>query len=169
MDSKVLIDDLENDLHIVESLLKGVTQAEAQAKPDSEGWSILETLGHLCDEESDDFCMLLELILYHPNQPWPEPHIRQVFIERQYNTHNLSELLEKFSAERRKNLAWLRSLTDPDWNAVYTSEFGQMKAGDMLAAWAAHDILHLRQLVELRWNRVVTAAQPFDVRYAGEW
>ena len=44
-----------------------------------------------------------------------------------------------------------------------------MKAGDLLASWVAHDNLHTRQLVELRRSRLVELAQPYDVRYAGDW
>ncbi len=44
-----------------------------------------------------------------------------------------------------------------------------MTAGDLLAAWVAHDVLHLRQLVELRYAYLVEEAQPNSVGYAGEW
>jgi len=36
-------------------------------------------------------------------------------------------------------------------------------------AWLAHDILHLRQLVELRWHHLTSEAAPYDVQYAGPW
>ena len=44
-----------------------------------------------------------------------------------------------------------------------------LKAGDMLSSWVAHDHLHTRQLVELRRQRVLQLAQPYDVHYAGDW
>ncbi len=44
-----------------------------------------------------------------------------------------------------------------------------MKAGELLAAWVAHDNLHMRQLVELRRARLVNLTAPYDVSYAGEW
>jgi hypothetical protein len=44
-----------------------------------------------------------------------------------------------------------------------------MRAGDMLAAWVAHDLLHMRQLVELHRTYTVTQLAPYDTRYAGEW
>jgi hypothetical protein len=44
---------------------------------------------------------------------------------------------------------WLASLDTPDLE-VYESRpgGGKLRAGDMLAAWLAHDLLHLWQLVE---------------------
>ncbi len=37
------------------------------------------------------------------------------------------------------------------------------------AAWAAYDVLHVRQLVELKWQYLVEAVEPYGVEYAGEW
>jgi hypothetical protein len=169
MDSEMMIKELANGLQIFQLLIQGVSQSEAGVKPNPEAWSVLEVMGHLYDEECDDFQKLLDLILHHPGKEWPEPHNRQWFNNRLYNQQPLADLLNGFCAARTQNLAWLQALSAPDWTTTYSSDFGQMQAGDMLAAWVAHDTLHIRQLVELRWNRIVTCAQPFDVRYAGDW
>jgi hypothetical protein len=39
----------------------------------------------------------------------------------------------------------------------------------MFAAWVAHDLLHVRQLVELHYAYTVERNQPFLVDYAGGW
>jgi hypothetical protein len=44
-----------------------------------------------------------------------------------------------------------------------------MRAGDMFAAWVAHDGLHIRQLNELHRSLLERAAKPYRVGYAGEW
>jgi hypothetical protein len=36
-------------------------------------------------------------------------------------------------------------------------------------AWLAHDLLHMRQIVELRYAYHQWQAQPYRVDYAGEW
>ncbi|MBK8984873.1 MAG: hypothetical protein IPM39_02140 [Chloroflexi bacterium] len=56
-----------------------------------------------------------------------------------------------------------------DWEAARDAPWGKFTAGDMLAAWVAHDILHLRQLVELKWANTVVELRPYIVQYAGEW
>ncbi len=53
--------------------------------------------------------------------------------------------------------------------AVTQTPWGSIRAGDMLAAWVAHDLLHTRQLVELRWAYTTSAVLPFRVNYAGDW
>jgi hypothetical protein len=34
---------------------------------------------------------------------------------------------------------------------------------------SAHDLLHLRQLIELHWAYTQRATQPYQTRYAGDW
>jgi len=89
--------------------------------------------------------------------------------EREYNKQKLTEMQEKFFAERWKSLEWLRGLSEANWETKYTSQYGSMKAGDMLSCWVAHDNLHVRQLTELRRNWVERITQPYDIQYAGEW
>ena len=78
-------------------------------------------------------------------------------------------MLAKFLAARQESLVWLRSLDAPDWQAAIAMPWGSLTAGDMLASWAAHDLLHLRQLVELHYAWTQQAAAPHSVEYAGEW
>ena len=113
--------------------------------------------------------MRVEYILYHPGQPWPPINPQDWVTERGYNQRDLAESVEDFLKERRKSLAWLRGLAAPDWQAAVTVPFGRFSAGDIFAAWAAHDLLHLRQLVELHWAYTLKMAEPFKVNYAGEW
>ena len=72
-------------------------------------------------------------------------------------------------SERLDSLSWLRSLNGQDWNASYVGPGGKLSAGDLLGSWAAHDLLHLRQLNELRYAYLTQAASPYSVHYAGEW
>jgi hypothetical protein len=90
-------------------------------------------------------------------------------VARKYNERELGEMVANFVRERQNSLAWLKRLSNPNWEAEYTTPFGVMKAGDMLGSWVAHDQLHLRQLVELRRARVLRLVAPYDVCYAGEW
>ena len=89
--------------------------------------------------------------------------------ERRYNEQDLGVMLGKFLAERDQSLAWLRTLQNPNWEATYTTPWRTLTAGDMFTSWVTHDILHMRQLVELRYARVLTLTAPYDVAYAGSW
>jgi len=39
----------------------------------------------------------------------------------------------------------------------------------LFVAWVAHDLLHLRQLVELKWAYGQTQYAPYSAGYAGDW
>jgi len=88
----------------------------------------------------------LDFILHRQNEEWHGIDPDGWITERKYNERNFADIQEIFFAERWKSLEWLKGLSEADWETIYTSEYGSMKAGDMLASWAAHDNLHIRQL-----------------------
>lgn len=154
----------------IRQLCAGVGDAQARWRPDADSWSLLEVINHLADEESADFRARLDCILHRPQDPWLPIDPAAWVLQRRYNQRDLKESLERFSAARQESLAWLRSLGDADLNASAPAPWGgRILAGDMLAAWLAHDLLHLRQLVELRYAWTARPAQAWSVAYAGEW
>jgi hypothetical protein len=153
----------------IRTLVQGVVDEQARWRPDPDAWSILEVINHLYDEEIEDFRQHLDLILHHPAQPWPSIDPQGWVTERQYNQRQIGASLDNFLRERETSLAWLRGLVSPDWAATYDAPFAQITAGDMLASWVAHDLLHTRQLVELHWAHVSFLAAPHKVDYAGPW
>jgi hypothetical protein len=153
----------------IHSLTLRISDAQARWKPDPLKWSILEVINHLYDEEREDFRVRVDYILHHPGQFWPPINPQGWVSERGYNQRDLLQSVDDFLKERQKSLAWLRGLEDPDWDASETVSFGKFAAGDIFSAWVAHDLLHLRQLVELHWAYTLQAAQPYQVGYAGEW
>lgn len=169
MEFKTLYQELSHSTEMIRALLAGVTPEEAQVKPNAASWSILEVVCHLCDEEREDFREHLDFILYHQQEEWHGIDPDGWVTEREYNKQNLTEMQEKFFAERWKSLEWLRGISEANWETTYTSQYGSMKAGDMFACWVAHDNLHVRQLTELRRNWIERMTQPYDIQYAGEW
>jgi hypothetical protein len=164
-----LIQDMANHANAIRSLAQGISDEQARWKPTPDSWSILEVINHLYDEERLDFRARLDIILHYPDQPWSPIDPPGWVIERRYNERDLEQSLSNFMQEREGSLAWLRGLSEPDWQATYKASFGPITAGDMCAAWVAHDLLHLRQLVELHWAHTVRSVKPYGVRYAGEW
>lgn len=169
MDSKRLTTELANSVATWQAILAGVTQAEAERRPEPDAWSILEVVAHLLDEEREDFRVRLDITLHRPEDGWPPINPVGWVTERRYNERDLVATLDELVAERRRSLAWLGELNDPDWSATYEARFGPIQAGDLFAAWVAHDNLHLRQLVELKRALIVRTAEPFRTLYAGEW
>jgi len=169
MEFEALYHELTASTEMIRVLLAGVSQEEAQARPTPEAWSLLEVTGHLYDEEREDFREHLDFILHRQNEDWHMIHPQEWVAERKYNEQNFAEMQGKFFAERTKSLEWLKRLSNADWETRYTSEYGSMTAGEMFAAWIAHDNLHIRQLVELRRKHIERITQPYAIIYAGEW
>ncbi|RMG93634.1 MAG: DinB family protein [Chloroflexi bacterium] len=146
-----------------------VTDEQAKWKPDPASWSMLEVVNHLYDEEREDFRVRLDYILHHPAEKWPPIDPEGWVTARAYNKRDLAESLANFRQERERSLTWLATLTGADWQASYETPFGPISAGDMLVAWAGHDLLHLRQLVELHWAYRLANGRSFRPDYAGRW
>jgi hypothetical protein len=169
MEFNTLYQELENSTEMIRALLSGITQEEARLKPNEGSWSILEVICHLYDEEREDFREHLDWLLHRQHEEWRRINPQGWVIERKYNEQNFTEMQEQFFDERTRSLEWLKGLPQADWETSHTSQFGTMKAGDMLASWIAHDNLHIRQLVELRRLRIENMTEPYAIEYAGDW
>ena len=169
MEFQTLYQELVNSTQMIAALLADISQDEAQIKPNPESWSILEVVCHLFDEEREDFREHLDFILHRQNEEYHVIDPQSWITERKYNEQSFAEAEEKFVAERKQSLEWLRGLSNPNWETTYTSQYGSVSAGEMFASWIAHDNLHIRQLVELRQSRVERITKPYDIQYAGDW
>ena len=169
MEFKILYQELVNSTEMIRALLAGLSQEEAQVKPNRGTWSILEVTCHLYDEEREDFREHLDFILHRQHEEW-RPIAPQAWVKlRKYNEQGFQQMKARFFRERAKSLKWLKSLEGADWKIRYKSKWGLMTAGDIFAAWVAHDNLHIRQLVELRRARIEKVSKPYRIRYAGDW
>ena len=164
-----LYQELQNSTEMIRALLSGITQEEARIKPDPEAWSILEVICHLYDEEREDFREHVDFILHRQNEEWHQIDPQAWVTERKYNEQDFVEMQEKFFTERQKSLDWLMEMSNANWDSLYTSLYGSTTAGEMFACWAAHDNLHIRQLVELRRLKIEKMTEPYSLEYAGDW
>jgi uncharacterized damage-inducible protein DinB len=155
----------EQQAATIAQIVRNVSPEQARWKPAEDAWSILEVINHLYDEEHEDFRLRLDLTLHQPGQPFPPIDPPAAVITRRYNERDLGRSLANFLDERARSLAWLQTLDNPQWDTPSV----WLRAGDILVAWLAHDLLHLRQLVELHYLYHAAASQPFRVDYAGDW
>lgn len=152
------------------TIVAHISDADARFKPPSNAWSILEIACHLGDEEVEDFRARLRSTLDDPRQPWPEIDPTGAAVSRRYNEKNLAAEVARFVNERRASVEWLRGLREPNWENAYPHpKWGPISAGMLLTAWAAHDLLHLRQIAKRRFELVARDGAPFATSYAGEW
>ena len=169
MDFETLYRELEINAETIGALVSGVSQADAQIRPTPASWSILEVVCHLADEERNDFRPRLDIMLHRPTEAFAPNEPQEWVTERKYNERDLTESLNDFLAERKQSLEWLKGLANSNWEVTYTTPWRTMTAGDMFTSWVTHDILHMRQLVELRYARVVRLTALYNIEYAGGW
>ncbi len=169
MNASALIDRLERFAGVLPAVVSAVTDADARWKPAAEHWSILEVCRHLLDEEREDFRVRVESTLRDPAAKWKPLELEGIAERRKYNEADLKETAAAWVEERRKSVAWLRSLGKPDWSAAYQHPRGPICAGDLLASWAAHDALHLRQIAKRLHELAGRDGGEFKTAYAGAW
>lgn len=170
MEMNRILERFEQNTATIETLTDAVSDQQAVWRPTPQDWSILEVINHLYDEEREDFRTRLDLILHRPADMWPPIDPPGWVVERRYNERALDKSLADFLAERENSLIWLRSLVQPNWDKQSTHPAGfVLSAGDMLAAWLAHDFLHIRQLNELHYLYHRQQVEPRTVIYAGDW
>jgi hypothetical protein len=150
-------------------LVQGVSEQQVRWKPTPDTWSILEVVSHLLDEEHKDFRVRIDFTLHRPGETWPGIDPGGWVTEFRYNEQDPKASLDGFLSERKASLAWLGELSAPNWEATYEAPFGPISVGDLFAAWMAHDLLHMRQLVELHWAYTTAELEPYRVDYAGDW
>jgi DinB superfamily len=167
---KAMVQRMDAMPSAVAALAHSLTDSDARWRPAAGGWSILEIINHLADEEVEDFRARLQLTLEDPTEAWPPIDPEVAATDRAYNERDLGESVERFSTARADSVAWLGSLQEPDWSAVHQRpSIGLLSVGDLFAAWCDHDALHLRQIAKRLHQLAQRDAAGFSMSYAGEW
>lgn len=163
------ISELEKNRAVFEALLSNISDSEFLWKPAENKWSLLEILCHLFDEEREDFRQRVKSILNDPTIPLPPIDPPLWVIERKYLEQDYSKKLKAFLDERSTSVNWLKSLDYPKWSNVYHHpSLGAVSAGFFLSNWIAHDYLHIRQIIGLKYQ-FLNATSGEDLNYAGTW
>ncbi len=161
---------LQASSRAIDALTSGIAEDVAREAPAPGKWSINDVLGHLADEERNDFRTRIDYMLHRQGQSWPAIDPQRTVREANFNRQSLLDLRADFMRERGKSLEWLEGLRDADWSAAYTHpKMGDFTAASMLCAWAAHDLLHLRQIERILFEHFGRRADPNRTDYAGEW
>lgn len=151
------------------ALVADVDDDEARFHPEPGAWSIVEVMGHLRLEETEDFRARFASTLRDPATPWaaldPEARVR----EEGFDERPLQVVVAEFEGARAVSLEFLGGLHQVDLDRTYHHPRRDVTAGDLLASWVAHDLLHVRQICRTRYAYWRDRAAPRDVGYAGAW
>lgn len=165
-----IINQLEANLDQFRLLFQSAPQAMHQWKSSTESWSLLEILCHLVDEELLDFRTRCKHVLETPSEAMTPIDPPQWVIDHQYAIKDFEEQLAAFTTARKESIAWLNALQDPQWDNVYQHpSLGAMTAAKFLVNWLAHDLLHMRQILQRKFEYMAAEMSNEDLSYAGDW
>lgn len=163
--------DLSRNKNVFKALLCGLPEAGYLWKPASDRWCLLEIVCHLYDEEREDFRARVRHSLNNNLQTPPPPQIDPVawVTDRRYIEQNYEEKLTGFLKERERSVGWLKTLENPRWDNAYDHpKLGKMSAGMFLSNWLAHDYIHIRQILKVKYS-YLKAQTGETLDYAGNW
>ena len=169
MDRNHLIHQLARHGEVFRTLFSGLSSVEITWRAAPEKWCALEIICHLYDEEREDFRARLRSTLESPGSPWPKIDPPSWMTERRYMEQDFDAVVQKFLHERAGSVRWLNSLADAPWsNAYLHPKVGPVSCELLLTNWVAHDLHHIRQLNNLRYDHLrAHSTVPLD--YAGKW
>jgi hypothetical protein len=163
------INELLRNQLVIKELLTGLKKEEYLWKPSANKWCLLEIICHLYDEEREDFKDRIKHVLKNPQNPLASFDQKAWVLERKYMQQKFDDVLMNFLQERDRSLDWLRSLKNPQWkNAYLHPEYGPMSANMFLINWVAHDYLHIKQILKLKFDYLKNKTGE-SLDYAGTW
>lgn len=107
-----------------------------------------------------------------PAVDWPDIQPFDWVESRGYGKRDPSESIARFKNERRKSLDWLKRSAEPDLSVLHAGRRKfeeEIRTGDVIASWVAHDYFHIRQITNLKWEYLMKSARPYSCAYAGEY
>lgn len=169
MEISELITQLKVNQVTFEALLRNIPSSLQRWRPHAEHWCLLEIICHLYDEECEDFRARLKSVLEDPKQPLPPTDPQQWVTSRHYLEQDFANKLSAFLAERDASVQWLRELSNPNWvSAYHHPRVGPLTARMFLVNWLAHDYLHIRQIIRVKYQ-YLQATSGESLEYAGTW
>lgn len=124
---------------------------EQEATPERAGkWSVRQVAQHLADSELVG-AFRFRMVLAHDAPELPG-YDQDLWAERLgYQDVEVEAALEQFSFLRQLNLRLLRRATPEDMRRVMRhAERGDEPVAQMIKLYAAHDLVHLRQIARIR-------------------
>jgi len=164
-----IIEQLQKNKVVFNNLLKNENKNIFLWKQTPEKWSLLEIVCHLIDEEIYDFKFRTKWVLEKPNQTPPPIDPVGWVTKHNYIHQDYSTMLNKFLHEREQSIIWLQSLNNVNWNQSYEHpKFGTLTAKHFLTNWLAHDYLHMKQILKLKYDFLKHQSEE-NLDYAGIW
>ncbi len=141
---------LESAPGLFEHLLRGLTNEEADQRPDPDRFTLREVMAHLADW--DEVFLTRMRRICDEDRPLLEGYDEgRRAIEHDYVSTNPFEQTRLFAERRAKMVAFLRSRTPDDWRReAVRPEIGLVTLEALALLVPLHDAYHLRQVADAR-------------------
>lgn len=144
------IEILERTPHVLEDLLKGLSDDWTMYNEGGDTWSPYDVVGHLIHAEKVNWVARMDRILLDGNNRFEQFDRLAQFKESKGKS--LSTLLAEFKILRKESIVTLRrkNITSADLmkKGIHPA-FGEVTLRQLLSAWVVHDFTHLAQIVRV--------------------
>jgi len=148
----------------VDALLRGLPDFWVQQNEGKDTWTPFGIVGHLIFADRTDWMPRLLRILEHGEQVAFDPFDRLGQVQASQGK-TLDQLLSEFAQVRGECLKELRKLNlrpqDLEKRGRHPA-LGTVKASELLATWAVHDLNHLHQLSRVMAHQYRNCTGPFQ-------
>jgi len=139
---------LERTPEIVSIMLRNLPGNWINANEGGNSWSPFDIVGHYIHGEKTDWIPRMEIILNDETNKTFDPFDRFAQFEDSKGK-NLCQLLDEFSALRKRNIKKLSSIQFSEKLLNKTAmhpQFGSVTLRQLFASWVVHDLTHIHQL-----------------------
>jgi hypothetical protein len=152
---------------LLDAVVGDLDDATARTRPAENEWAPVEILCHLRDEETEDFRARVRAVIDGRTELLAIDPVGWVE-SRRYRDAGVAEVLTAIKRARRESLEFLAGVDPGALGAVIVhGTAGPLSAMDFLAAWAAHDQLHVAQLAGTLARLWANRWPSLKVEYAG--
>lgn len=145
-----LLGALEGSPAVLARLLDGITDEEADRRPDPERFTIREAVAHLADWEP----VFQERLRRTKAENEPTLAVideGRLAIDHDYAHSNLAEQLALFAERRRETCAFVADFSPEDWQRTASRpNVGIVTMESLVTLIPLHDAYHLRQVAQWR-------------------
>lgn len=142
---------LERTPHVLEALLKGLSDDWIYVNEGENTWSAFDIVGHLIHGEKTDWMVRVNIILNDNSDKYFKPFDRFAQFEESKGK-TMDNLLEEFKSIRATNIITLKKLfTSPDLlnKTAIHPHLGEVTLHNLLSTWVTHDLAHIGQIVRV--------------------
>ena len=127
------------------TLLKGVSDEQANARPAPGEWSIKEVIGHICDTERVFGYRALR-VARDDSQPLMGFDQDEYVRGTDFNARSLSDLVDEFDFQRRANVLCFKLLSDAELGRRGSASGNPITARAVIYMMAGHVMHHIESL-----------------------